>query len=78
MFMADWHELAVIVEAMELDVRKHIARNNRAAGLRMRHALRTIKTRAHDLLLRSLERDKQEIERRRTLRTERNANKGKT
>ena len=63
----------ITVESMDIDMRKHIARNNRAAGLRVRRGLRLIKASVHDLLMRSLERDKQEIEKRQAKRAKKHA-----
>ena len=55
--IAQWEELKVLVESLNLDVVKN-ANGNRSAGVRARRGLRDFKKRAAELVKASLEADK--------------------
>ena len=57
-FINKWEELKVLIESLELDVRKN-ANGNKSAGVRARKGLRLIKQQASDLVKESLATDKQ-------------------
>lgn len=55
--MAKWNEIRTLVETLELDIVKN-AKGTAAAGVRARKGLRTLKTRASELVKLTVERDK--------------------
>ena len=57
-FLNKWEELKVLIETLELDVRKN-ANGNKSAGVRARNGLRLVKQRASDLVKESLSSDKE-------------------
>tara|TARA_R110000824_G_scaffold357562_3_gene545086 strand:- start:2577 stop:2756 length:180 start_codon:yes stop_codon:yes gene_type:complete len=57
-FLNKWEELKVLIETLELDVRKN-ANGNKSAGVRARKGLRLVKQRASDLVKESLSSDKE-------------------
>ena len=57
-FLEKWEELKVLIESLELDVRKN-ANGNKSAGVRARKGLRLVKQQASDLVKESLSTDKQ-------------------
>ena len=57
-FLNKREELKVLIETLELDVRKN-ANGNKAAGVRARKGLRLVKQRASDLVKESLSSDKE-------------------
>lgn len=52
-----WEELKVLVEMIDLDIRKN-ARGNTSAGIRARKNLRSIKKHAADLVRKTVEEDR--------------------
>ena len=46
-FLEKWEELKVLIESLELDVRKN-ANGNKSAGVRARKGLRLVKQQASD------------------------------
>lgn len=57
-FLDKWEELKVLIETLELDVRKN-ANGNKSAGVRARKGLRLVKQQASDLVKASLSSDKE-------------------
>ncbi len=57
-FLEKWEELKVLIESLELDVRKN-ANGNKSAGVRARKGLRLVKQQASELVKESLSTDKQ-------------------
>ena len=55
--LAQWEELRVLVESLNLDVVKN-ANGNRSAGVRARRGLRSVKKLSAELVKTSLESDK--------------------
>jgi hypothetical protein len=65
-----WDELRVLVESMDLDIRKNAVKNNQSAGLRARRGLRLLKKLAHEILMSSVDEDKRRSKERRESRDE--------
>jgi hypothetical protein len=53
-----WEEIRVLIESMDIDVRKNATKGNAAAGIRARRGLRLLKKTAHDLLMMSMKEDR--------------------
>lgn len=53
-FSEQWDQLKVLVESLEVDVKKSL-RGNKSAGVRTRKGLRLVKNSAADLIRSSLE-----------------------
>jgi hypothetical protein len=53
-----WEEIRMLVESMDLDLRKSAIKGNSQAGLRIRRGLRLLKKYTHSLLMASVEADK--------------------
>ena len=53
-----WEQLRVMVEMIDLDIRKNAVKGNKSAGTRARKDLRKLKSMASDLVKLSLESDK--------------------
>jgi hypothetical protein len=53
-----WEEIKVLVETIDLDLRKHAVKGNKSAGTRSRKSLRNLKRWAAELVKLSLETDK--------------------
>ena len=52
-----WDEIKILIESLELDVRKNAGGNN-SAGIRARRGLRTLKKEAADLVKLTIESEK--------------------
>jgi hypothetical protein len=57
--VTQWEELKVLVESIETDLLKNVS-GNKSAGVRVRKALRILKTSASDIVKASLAHDKSE------------------
>lgn len=57
-----WEEIKTLVETMDLDVRKNVVKGNQSAGIRSRRGLRYLKKMAHELLMSSVDADKERLE----------------
>lgn len=53
-----WEEMRVLIEKIDLDIRKNAVKGNKSAGTRARKVLRELKSRASELVKLSLETDK--------------------
>tara|TARA_B100001123_G_C14524137_1_gene715514 strand:+ start:146 stop:340 length:195 start_codon:yes stop_codon:yes gene_type:complete len=52
-----WEEIKVLVETIEIDIKKNVA-GNKSAGVRARKGLRQLKKNANDLVKSSISNDK--------------------
>ena len=57
-FLDKWEEMKILIESLELDIRKN-ASGNKSAGVRARKGLRVLKQKASELVKESLQSDKQ-------------------
>ena len=53
-----WKEFLLVVEAVNVDARKNLDKNNISAGKRARHGYRLLRKKAHELAVISVERDR--------------------
>lgn len=56
--MNKWEEIRVLIESMDIDVRKNATKGNASAGVRARRGLRLLKKLAHELLMQSVKEDR--------------------